>query len=139
MNRGIFIAAVVLASSQAFAGSGNGTSVPTGAMMPFAGPTAPIGYLLCDGTAVDRVAQSALFAVIGTAYGKGDGSTTFNLPDLRGRAVFGRDDMGGTPAGVVTTAGSGIDGKTLGTVGGNEYHVLTLNELPSHQHSITDP
>jgi microcystin-dependent protein len=113
--------------------------VPSGALLPFAGSTAPAGYLLCDGSAVSRVTYASLFAVIGTTYGAGDGSTTFNLPDLRGRAVFGKDDMGGTTAGVVTSSGSGINGTQLGALGGNEYHVLTLNEMPSHGHAVNDP
>src|SRR5947209_3792877 len=90
MNKIVVVAAALLASSTAFAGNGNGTSVPTGSLLPFAGTAAPTGYLLCDGSAVSRTTEAALFAVIGTAYGKGDGSTTFNLPDMRGRAAFGK-------------------------------------------------
>lgn len=56
--------------------------VPTGTILPFGGTTAPAGYLLCDGSAVSRTTYAALFAVIGTTYGLGDGSTTFNLPQL---------------------------------------------------------
>ena len=59
--------------------------LPTGVVVPFAGATAPDGYLLCYGQAVSRSTYSDLFAAIGTTYGAGDGSTTFNLPDLRGR------------------------------------------------------
>lgn len=72
--------------------------VQTGTIHEFAGSTAPSGYFFCDGSAVSRTAEAALFAVIGTAYGVGDGSTTFNLPDKRGRVAVGRDDMGGTGA-----------------------------------------
>ncbi|MBR2008287.1 MAG: tail fiber protein [Alistipes sp.] len=60
---------------------------PTGSIKPFAGTTIPDGYLLCDGSAVSRTTYAALFAVIGTTYGTGDGSTTFNLPDCRNRFI----------------------------------------------------
>ena len=63
--------------------------VPPGMLAPYAGKTAPEGWLLCDGSAVSRTAYAALFAVIGTTYGAGNGSTTFTLPDLRGRVAAG--------------------------------------------------
>jgi microcystin-dependent protein len=69
-----------------------------GVILPYAGTAAPNGFLLCYGQAVSRTAYAALFSVISTTYGVGDGSTTFNLPDLRGRAVAGKDDMGGSAA-----------------------------------------
>lgn len=62
---------------------------PPGMLAPYAGKTAPEGWLLCDGSAVSRTAYAALFAVIGTTYGVGNGSTTFTLPDLRGRVAAG--------------------------------------------------
>ncbi len=68
---------------------------PTGMIAPFAGATVPDGWLLCDGAAVSRTTYAALFAVISTTYGAGDGTSSFNLPDLRGRVALGRDDMGG--------------------------------------------
>ena len=71
------------------ASNGTSSGVPTGTVTAFAGGSAPTGYLLCNGNAVSRTTESALFAVIGTIYGIGDGSTTFNLPDLRGRVVAG--------------------------------------------------
>jgi microcystin-dependent protein len=71
-----------------------------------------------------------LFTVIGTTYGVGDGSTTFNVPDMRGRAVAGRDDMGGTAASRITSAVSGIAGTTLGAAGGNQ-------NLHQHSHPNT--
>src|SRR5262245_29209456 len=67
---------------------------PSGAVQAFAGASAPAGWLLCDGASYLRSDQAALFAVIGTTYGAADG-THFNVPDLRGRAVFGKDNMGG--------------------------------------------
>ena len=72
--------------------------VPTGVVQPFAGSTSPTGWLLCYGQAVSRSTYADLFGAIGTTYGAGDGTTTFNLPDLRGRVVAGEDDMGGTAA-----------------------------------------
>ncbi|WP_349305003.1 phage tail protein [Neisseria sp. Marseille-Q6792] len=66
--------------------------IPSGAVMYFAGQTAPTGWLKANGAAVSRTAYAALFAAIGTTYGTGDGRTTFNLPDLRGEFIRGWDD-----------------------------------------------
>jgi len=99
--------------------------------------SAPTGWLVCGGQAVSRTIYAALFALIGTTYGVGDGATTFNVPDLRGRAPVGRDDMGGAAAGRVTAAGSGIAGTILGAAGGSETHALTIAQLPAHAHSGT--
>ena len=89
------------------------------------------GWLLCDGTAVSRTTYKALFDKIGTTYGAGDGSTTFNLPDFRGRA----------PAGSGTGDASGATAHTLGAKVGKETHLLTSGEsgVPAHNHSVTDP
>jgi microcystin-dependent protein len=76
-----------------------------------------------------------LFAVIGTTYGSGDGSTTFNLPDLRGRVIAGEDDMGGTAANRLTSGGSGINGVALGATGGSQTHTLSSSEMPTHTHT----
>lgn len=111
--------------------------VPTGALMDFAGAAAPTGWLLCFGQAVSRTTYSDLFSVIGTTWGVGDGSTTFNVPDFRGRIAAGKDDMGGTPANRVTVAGSGIAGNTLSAAGGSQTHTLVTAELPSHSHTFT--
>lgn len=72
--------------------------VPTGTFLAYGGSSAPTGYLLCFGQAVSRSTYSDLFAVLSTAYGVGDGSSTFNLPDYRGRIPVGADAMGGTAA-----------------------------------------
>lgn len=95
-------------------------SVPPGTVLAFAGATAPAGYLLCYGQNVSRTAYAALFAALGTAWGSGDGSTTFGLPDLRGRAPFGKDDMGGSAASRITSGTSGINGAALGATGGDQ-------------------
>lgn len=100
-----------------------------------AASVAPAGSLLCYGQAVSRTTYAALFAAIGTQFGVGDGSTTFNLPDCRGRGRVGKDDMGGSSANRLTGLSGGIDGDTLGAVGGTESHTLVTGELPSHSHA----
>lgn len=74
--------------------------IPSGVVFPFAGSTAPYGYLICDGRAVSRTDYASLFLMIGTSHGIGDGSATFNLPDYRGNFLRGKVD-------VATVAGSG--------------------------------
>lgn len=112
-------------------------SLPVGSVIDYAGETAPAGWLMCDGSAVSRTTYAALAAVLigsGTpyaTYGAGNGSTTFNLPDLRGRVVAGKDDMGGSSANRLT---SPINGDTLGAAGGSQSHTLTTAEMPSHIH-----
>jgi microcystin-dependent protein len=102
-----------------------GASAPPGSMLLYGGSTAPSGYLLCDGSSVSRTSYSNLFAAIGVAFGTGDGVTTFNLPDLRGRAPIG------------SGTGVGLTPRVLGTHGGEETHVLTIPELASHTHTDT--
>jgi len=108
-----------------------------GMIIPYAGSSAPSGWLLSYGQAVSRSTYSDLFSAIGTTYGAGDGSTTFNLPDLRGRVVAGQDDMGGTSANRLTDQSGGLDGDTLGDTGGSETHTLTEAQLAAHTHSVT--
>lgn len=108
-----------------------------GMIIPYAGSSAPSGWLLSYGQAVSRSTYSDLFSAIGTTYGAGDGSTTFNLPDLRGRVVAGQDDMGGTSADRLTDQSGGLDGDTLGDTGGSETHTLTEAQMPAHTHSVT--
>lgn len=108
--------------------------VPAGLMAPYPGATAPTGWLLCFGQAVSRTTYSALFAILSTTYGSGDGSTTFNLPDLRGRVIAGQDDMGGTSANRLTGLTGGVDGDVLGGTGGAESHTLTEAQMPAHKH-----
>jgi len=106
---------------------------PIGMITAYAGSTAPTNWQLCYGQAISRTTYASLFAVISTTYGVGDGSTTFNLPDLRGRTVAGLDNMGGTDAGRLSTA------NTLGTTTGAETVTLTSAQsgVPAHSHANT--
>lgn len=114
-------------NNQSLLGSGNiniasgNDTLPIGAIVPFSGDSIPTNYLLADGSAVSRTTYSELFDVIGTTYGAGDGSTTFNLPNLKGRIPVGLDD-------------SDTSFDTLGETGGEKTHKLTINEMPSHTH-----
>lgn len=110
--------------------------VPTGSVLDYAGSSAPTGFLLCYGQAISRTTYAALFAAIGTTFGVGDGSTTFNVPDLRGRVGVGKDDMGGSAANRVTSGGgAGFDGAGLGNNGGYQAVQLTSSQMPSHTHT----
>lgn len=112
---------------------------PIGVVQDYAGSTAPAGWLLCYGQAISRTTYASLFAILGTTYGPGDGSTTFNIPDCRGRSSSGKDDMGGPAAGRVTTAGSGIDGATLGATGGAQNETITQGNLPNVNFTVNIP
>lgn len=115
--------------------------IAVGTIIPYGGTSAPTGYLLCDGSAVSRTTYSALYAAIGTTFGSGDGSTTFNVPDLRGRVPAGKDNMGGTAASRLTSTTMSPDGNTVGATGGEQTHTLSTAELASHSHTatVTDP
>lgn len=113
------------------------STLPVGALMDYAGSTAPAQWLLCYGQAISRTSYAALFAVIGVTYGAGDSTTTFNLPDCRGRVRAGKDNMGGTSANNLTGWPNGIDGDTLGAIGGSEVHALQVAHLPAHTHTGT--
>ena len=110
--------------------------MPTGALMPYAGTSAPTGFLLCYGQAISRSTYADLFSAISTTYGTGDGSSTFNLPDLRGRVVAGQDDMGGSSADRLTDQTGGLNGDTLGDTGGSETHTLSTAQMPAHTHTV---
>lgn len=99
-------------------------SIAVGTILMFGGSAAPGGWLLCDGAAVSRAGYANLFTAIGVAYGPGDGVGTFNLPDLRGRAAIGAGQ------------GPGLTNRALGVAGGEESHILTVNEMPSHAHNL---
>ncbi len=94
----------------------------TGDIDVFAGSSIPDGYLLCDGSAVSRTTYADLFAVIGTTWGVGDGSTTFNLPDGQGKVLVG-------------IGGSGVT--SVGDTGGEQTHTLSETEMPNHRHTTT--
>ena len=115
-------------------GLGTVTQVPAGIVSAFAGVTAPSGWLMCYGQAVSRTDYSALFTALSTTYGSGDGSTTFNIPDMRGRAIAGVDNMGGTAASRLTSTVLSAS-NTLGATGGTQTHILTTAELASHNHT----
>ena len=97
-------------------------TLPIGTIMEWPSDTAPVNYLLCDGQAVSRTTYSLLFSKIGTLYGGGDGATTFNVPNIKGRAAVGKD-------------ASQTEFDTLGETGGEKAHTLTVAEIPAHQHS----
>ncbi len=110
-----------------------GAATPTGTISMFAGATPPAGWLICNGAPVSRAEYAGLFAVIGTTYGAGDGSTAFNLPNLQGRFPLGKSPT-----------------QPLGTLGGTATislqhthatldHMLTWNEMPAHNHGVNDP
>lgn len=111
--------------------AGAATAFSVGTIMAWPTATVPTGWLECYGQAISRTTYSALFAVLGTTFGVGDGSTTFNLPDLRGRSIFGEDDMGGSSANRLTGLTDGVNGDTLGATGGLESTALAQANLPS--------
>ena len=123
-------------------------SLPAGLVFPYAGATAPTGYLLCYGQTLGNASSGAteandnyqaLFDVIKVAYGNsgsevfGNGDTV-TLPDLRGRVVAGQDDMGGVSNNKLTGQSGGLNGDTLGATGGSETHTLTVSQLAAHTH-----
>lgn len=100
------------------------SDVPVGVLYPFGGSVAPTNYLICDGSAISRTEYSELFNVIGTSYGEGDGETTFNLPNLKGKVPVGLDS-------------NDSDFNTLGNEYGEKTHQLTIDEIASHTHTFT--
>lgn len=119
---------------------------PFGSMANFVGTSAPTKWFLCYGQAVSRTTYSDLFTAIGTVYGAGDGTTTFNLPDCRGRVTAGKDNMGGSSADRLTNLSGGVNGDILGATGGAQSVTLTSAQVPeltgtaesagSHTHSM---
>lgn len=104
-------------------GSVSGDTLPVGAIIPFGSDTIPENWLLCNGQAVSRTDYQQLFNTIGTTFGQGDGFTTFNLPNLQGKVVVGKND-------------NDTDFDTLGETGGEKKHTLTIAEMPNHNHNM---
>ncbi len=104
---------------------------PIGVVQAFTGSVSPANWLLCDGSAVSRVTYSKLFAITSTTYGSGDGSTTFNVPDLRGRTIVMVD---GSANRITSASTNGANADTLGGVGGAQTHTLVEAEMPAHAH-----
>ena len=100
-----------------------GDTLPIGGIIAFASDTIPNGWLLCDGRAVSRTEYSELFKAIGTKHGSGNGSTTFNLPNPKGRTLVGKDS-------------TDTDFNELGKTSGEKTHTLTVDEMPSHTHEL---
>lgn len=96
-----------------------GDTLPVGSISAYGGENIPTNWLKCNGQAISRTTYADLFSVIGTTYGSGDGSTTFNLPDISERVIVGN-------------AGDGEF--SIGNTGGEKEHTLTVNEMPSHTH-----
>lgn len=121
---------------------------PVGSVIPYAGTVAPTGWALCYGQGLSRSTYLDLYSIIGTAYGIGDGSVTFNIPDLRGRVAIGQDNMGGSSAGRITSAESGLNGTIRGASGGSETATTSASQIPtltgsatsagSHTHTLTN-
>lgn len=113
-------------------GFANPYGIPLGGLLPYTAPSAPSSaFVLTFGQAISRTTYATYFALVGTNFGAGDGSTTFNVPDLRGRAIFGVDNMGGSAAGRITAAGGNFDGMQFGQVGGSQNQTLTQAQLPA--------
>lgn len=107
---------------------------PAGAIQAYGGDTIPNGYLLCDGSAISRTTFAALFGAIGTKHGNGDGSTTFNLPDYRGRFLRGKDFATGRDPDAAGRTAMQTGGSTGDAVGS-----IQDDQLGTHGHGVSDP
>lgn len=109
---------------------GNAYNIPLGGVLDYTGSTAPnSSFVLAYGQAISRTTYASYFSMVSTAFGVGDGSTTFNVPDLRGRVIAGKDDMGGSSAARLSTA---MTSTTLGASGGAQTFTLTTANLPPY-------
>jgi len=105
--------------------------IPSGVVFPFAGTTAPFGYLVCDGSAVSRAEYKELFQAIGTSHGSGDGSTTFNIPDYRGRFLRGVDGTAGLDPDKASRTAMNVGGNT-----GNNVGSIQSDAFQGHNHEF---
>lgn len=113
---------------------GNPYNTPIGGMIDYIGSTVPnSNFVFPIGQAINRTTYATLFALVGTTYGVGDGSTTFNIPDLTGRVVAMKEASGTR----LTTAGSGIDGGTLGSAGGSQTVTMAQANMPNVTLGVT--
>ena len=111
---------------------GNPYSVPIGAGLDFWGFTAPnSSFVFPYGQAISRTTYSTYFGMVGTSFGTGDGSTTFNLPDVRGRVVAALDNLAGGDAGRLVNGGLSGSRNSLGQAGGEGVHTLGVSEIPA--------
>jgi len=128
------IAGVTIGSFSATGWSGNVTgqnTIQVGMLFDYVGSSAPSKYILCFGQNVSRTTYATLFALIGTTYGSGDGSTTFGVPDLRGVVIAGLNNMGGVASSRLNSTFYLADPNTAGTVGGGQSQTLTASQIPS--------
>ena len=127
--------------ASAFYGDGTNLTgaMPTGAILPYAVSAAPTGFVLCNGAALNRSTYATLFAVVSSLYGDGDGSSTFNVPDLRGRYIAGWD-VSATSSSVLTSVTVGmVINTTMANTGGVQAVTLTEAQMPAHIHVLDPP
>lgn len=98
-------------------------NIPVGTVVDYISPTAPTNWAICNGSAISRTTYATLFAIIGTSFGVGDGSTTFNIPNIVGKVTVMQD-------------GGQTEFQTMGETGGEKVHTLLLTEMPSHSHQL---
>ena len=115
--------AIYYYNGETLSGTNSADTTPIGSVMIYAGTTIPENWMKCNGQALSRTDYSALFSVIGTTYGDGDGAATFNVPNIQGRFPIG-------------ISNSDTDFNTLGATGGSKTHTQTVAEMPSHNHTI---
>ena len=114
--------AIYYYNGETLSGTNSADTTPIGSVMIYAGTTIPENWMKCDGQALSRTTYIKLFSAIGTSYGNGDGSTTFNVPNIQGRFPIG-------------ISSSDTDFNTVGKTGGSKTHVQTINEVAEHHHA----